>query len=96
MSAKREKWQLERPNDWQKQLDKLPFHVAKKVFGIILELENLQDPRIFSVYEKNLRYGSAFILRFDKSYRLAYRVDFDKHIITLLRVGDHKTVGSKE
>jgi mRNA-degrading endonuclease RelE of RelBE toxin-antitoxin system len=48
------------------------------------------------VYEKNLRYGSAFILRLDKSYRLAYQVDFDKHVITLLRVGDHKTVGSKE
>ncbi len=100
MSEKQKKeeknWRILKPDDWEKQTRRLPVHLLEKLKAIVDELAELEDPTIFGVLEKNLRYGSAYVLRLDKSYRLSYRVDFKSHTIILGRVGDHKAVGSKE
>lgn len=85
-----------KPDDWERQTKHLPIHLLVKLQAIVDELSELRDPTVFGVYEKNLRYGSAYVIRLDKSHRLSYRVDFESHTIILGRVGDHKAVGSKE
>ncbi len=96
MSEGKKNWKLKEPKDWEKQLDCLPYHIERKLLAVLADLSTLEDPTAFGVFEKNLKYGSAYVLRLDKSYRLSYQVDFREHVIILCRVGDHKAVGSKE
>jgi mRNA-degrading endonuclease RelE of RelBE toxin-antitoxin system len=96
MSERKRKWHVREPNDWERQTRRLPLDVLKKLRSVIDELTTLEDPTVFGVYEKNLKYGSAYVLKLSKSHRLSYQVDFTKKIIILNRVGDHKAVGSKE
>lgn len=96
MSEGKRNWKLKEPKDWEKQLDRLPYHIERKLLAVLADLSTLEDPITFGVFEKNLKYGSAYVLRLDKSYRLSYQIDFEEHAIILYRVGNHKTVGSRE
>jgi len=81
-------WLLDRTNKFKKQFKHLDHSLQQKTENIIRELVLSDDPTKLGIYKKTL---SVYAYKLDKSNRLIYDVDFPNIVISLIRVGDHKS-----
>jgi mRNA-degrading endonuclease RelE of RelBE toxin-antitoxin system len=89
-------WSIDTPdNFYKKQIRSLPISAQKKLQSIMHAMIPCNDPKEFGTW-KNTKYGPAYVADLNDSYRLAYLVDFDARVITIIRAGDHKEVYGKD
>jgi mRNA-degrading endonuclease RelE of RelBE toxin-antitoxin system len=89
-------WQIRRVEDFSKYLKKLGSDELNLFKQHVKDLTEENDPTRLGEFVPTRRHGRCWILRLNKSYRLAYRVDFNNNIILLVAVGDHKEIFGKD
>lgn len=81
-------WIFDRGNKFKKQFKNLGSSLQKKTEQAIRELASNENPTKLGVYKKSM---NVYAYELDKNNRLIYDVDFSNNIISLIRVGDHKS-----
>ena len=90
-------WKFSTSKRFQKSFNKLEKTTQKSFDTKVKELGNSPDPASLSDEKANTKkHGRVYIMRLNRSQRLAYRVYVSDNIIELVAVGDHKEVYDKD
>ena len=90
-------WKFRTSKRFQKSFNKLEKTTQKSFDTKVKELGNSPDPSALSDEKANTKkHGRVYIMRLNRSQRLAYRVYVSDNIIELVAVGDHKEVYDKD
>lgn len=88
-------WNFSKPLDFKDQVSFLPLDLRKVLTQKMNDLAYSKYPN--RIGEKKMtKYGEAFTIDINDSYRLAYSVNFITKTITIIRLGDHKEVYGKD
>jgi mRNA-degrading endonuclease RelE of RelBE toxin-antitoxin system len=88
-------WDIEEPENFEKEFKRLGIEVRKAYFSRVSDLVASKDPRAFGIL-KITKYGPAYVVRLNDSFRLLYTVDFTNRLIQIVKIGDHKQVYGKD
>lgn len=88
-------WDVEEPENFEKEFKRLGSDVKKAYLARVSDLVHSKDPRALGVL-KVTKYGPAYVIRLNDSFRLVYTVDFPNHVILIVKIGDHKQVYGKD
>ena len=86
-------WIPERENNFKKQFKKLSPSLQSKTVKAISELCTSNNPAILGKYKKHMR---IYAYDLDRKYRIIYDINYDEHVISFIRVGDHKNAYGKD
>ena len=83
MSKTNQPWNIEKPdNFYKKQVKLLPFSAKKKLQSIMNDMIYSNDPTKLGIM-KTTKYGSAYVINLNDSYRLAYMVHPEIELLKL-------------
>lgn len=88
-------WNVNYPDNFDNQFRKLPANVKLQFLHRVAEMIELEDPSKIGIWKKT-RYGPAFVVDLNDSYRLSFLIHREHRIIQVLRIGDHKQVYGKD
>ncbi len=80
-------WQIEEPHNIRKIFKKLGQPEKKQHLEAIRTLTQSDDPKAHGDYKKSLGY---FTYDISSSFRITFDIDYQKRIIYILSIGDHK------
>jgi mRNA-degrading endonuclease RelE of RelBE toxin-antitoxin system len=86
-------WEFDRKSKFKKQFKLLGSIRQEKVKKALLQLTKSEKPESLGVYKPSLEIYAYELGRDD---RIIFKVDYDRHTIELVRVGDHKMSYGKD
>jgi mRNA-degrading endonuclease RelE of RelBE toxin-antitoxin system len=89
-------WKLQFPKGFHRFVKGLGPIELKKFERLLKDLEDSIDPSELAEYKNTKGYGRCFVANIPGSCRLAFDLDFSKHVILLFIIGDHKDVYGKD
>ena len=87
------KWKIRKKPIFLRQYKNIGYERRVLADKAIAELVDSDNPAVLGEYKRHIRAHSYEIGRAD---RLLYSLDYDRREITLLQVGDHKTVYGRD
>jgi mRNA-degrading endonuclease RelE of RelBE toxin-antitoxin system len=89
-------WRIQRVEGFSKCVRDLTSNALKNFDRSVKDLEKSNDPTSGAEFVPTKKFGRCYTLRLTKSYRLAYRIFYDKDIIQLITTGDHKKIYGRD
>ena len=86
-------WEFDRKSKFKKQFKLLGSVRQERVKEALLQLGNSEKPESLGTYKQSMKVYSYEVGHGD---RIVYTVDYERHTIVLVRVGDHKMTYGKD
>ena len=86
-------WEFDRKGKFKKQYKSLGSVRQDKVRKALLQLADSERPELLGVYKPSME---VYAYELGHEDRIIFKVDYDKHTIELVRVGDHKMAYGKD
>ena len=86
-------WEFDRKSKFKKQFKLLGSVRQDRVKEALLQLGNSERPDSLGAYKQSMKVYSYEVGHGD---RIIYKVDYERHTIVLVRVGDHKMAYGKD
>ena len=86
-------WEFDRKNKFKKQYKLLGSIRQERVKKALEQLGNSERPESLGVYKSPMK---IYAYELGQDDRIIFKVDYDRHTIELVRVGDHKMTYGKD
>lgn len=86
-------WEFDRKSKFKKQYKLLGFVRQERVKKALIQLADFERPELLGVYKSSMK---VYAYELGHDDRIIFKVDYDKHTIELVRVGDHKMTYGKD
>ncbi|MEX0861758.1 hypothetical protein [Nitrosopumilus sp.] len=86
-------WEFDRKSKFKKQYKLLGSVRQERVKKALMQLAYSEKPESLGVYKSSME---VYAYELGRDDRMIYRVDYDKHTIELVRIGDHKMTYGKD
>ena len=80
-------WEFDRKSKFKKQFKLLGSVRQECVKEALMQLANSERPELLGVYKQSMK---VYAYELGHDDRIIYKVDYDRHTMELVRVGDHK------
>jgi mRNA-degrading endonuclease RelE of RelBE toxin-antitoxin system len=80
-------WEFDRKSKFKKQFKLLGSVRQDRVKEALMQLANSERPELLGVYKQSMK---VYAYELGHDDRIIYKVDYDRHTMELVRVGDHK------
>ena len=86
-------WEFDRKSKFKKQFKLLGSVRQERVKKALIQLGSSENPDSLGTYKQSMKVYSYEVGHGD---RIIYTVDYERHTIVLVRVGDHKMAYGKD
>ena len=86
-------WEFDRKSKFKKQYKLLGSVRQERVKKALLQLADSERPESLGVYKPSMK---VYAYELGHDDRIIFKVNYDKHTIELVRVGDHKMTYGKD
>jgi len=86
-------WEFDRKNKFKKQFKLLGSIRQDRVKEALLQLADSERPESLGMYKQSMK---VYAYELGHDDRIIYKIDYDRHTIELVRVGDHKMTYGKD
>jgi mRNA-degrading endonuclease RelE of RelBE toxin-antitoxin system len=86
-------WEFDRKSKFKKQYKLLGSVRQERVKKALMQFADSERPESLGVYKPSMK---VYAYELGHDDRIIFKVDYDKHTIELVRVGDHKMTYGKD
>jgi len=86
-------WEFDRKSRFKKQYKLLGSIRQERVKKALGQLGSSERPESLGVYKSSMK---IYAYELGQDDRIIFKVDYDRHTIVLVRVGDHKMIYGKD
>lgn len=86
-------WEFDRKSKFKKQYKLLGSVRQERVKKALLQLANSEKPELSGVYKPSMK---VYAYELGHDDRMIFKIYYDRHLIELIRVGDHKMTYGKD